>query len=213
MELTKHVHACVTLDKGESHLVIDPGAFTPNAAELVAGTETVLITHEHFDHFDEAVIAAALDARPELRVYGPASVVGRWEARPGQVVAVVEGDRFDAAGFDIAVFGELHAPIHADIPRVTNVGFLVDGSVYHPGDSYHAPPAPVRTLLLPTSGPWTKLGEAVDFVRAVDPAQLVQIHEVMLSDIGQQSMVMFLSPQMLSSVALTVVPVGDAITV
>jgi L-ascorbate metabolism protein UlaG (beta-lactamase superfamily) len=213
MELTKHVHACVTLDKGESHLVIDPGAFTPNAAELVAGTETVLITHEHFDHFDEAVIAAALDARPELRVYGPASVVGRWEARPGQVVAVVEGDRFDVAGFDIAVFGELHAPIHADIPRVTNVGFLVDGSVYHPGDSYHAPPAPVRTLLLPTSGPWTKLGEAVDFVRAVDPAQLVQIHEVMLSDIGQQSMVMFLSPQMLSSVALTVVPVGDAITV
>jgi L-ascorbate metabolism protein UlaG (beta-lactamase superfamily) len=213
MELTKHVHACVTLDKGGSHLVIDPGAFTPDAKDLVAGTETVLITHEHFDHFDEAVIAAALDDRPELKVYGPSSVVGRWEARPGQVVAVAEGDRFEVAGFDVAVFGELHAPIHADIPQVTNVGYLVDGDVYHPGDSYHAPPVPVRTLLLPTSGPWTKLGEAVDFIRAVDPAQLVQIHEVMLSEVGQQSMAMFLSPGMLSSVALTVVPVGDAITV
>ena len=40
-------------------------------------------------------------------------------------------------------------------------------------------------LLLPTSGPWTKFGEAADFVRAVRPARVVQIHELMLSEIGQ----------------------------
>ena len=40
---------------------------------------------------------------------------------------VGHGDTFTAAGFDVQVHGELHAVIHPDIPRITNVGFLVDG--------------------------------------------------------------------------------------
>jgi L-ascorbate metabolism protein UlaG (beta-lactamase superfamily) len=203
----------VTLDKEGGRLLLDPGTFTPNAAELAASAGTILITHEHFDHFDEEAIAAALDARPELRVYGPASVVDRWQARPGQVTAVAEGERFDVDGFDVAVFGGLHAPIHQDIPQVANVGYLIDGDVYHPGDSYYVPAATVRTLLVPTSGPWTKLGEAVDFVRAISPERAVQIHEIMLSEIGQQSTAMLLSPKMMTDVSLTIVPVGGTITV
>jgi hypothetical protein len=35
----------------------------------------------------------------------------------------------------------------------------------------------------------------------------------MLSEIGQQSMAMFISPKMLTDVSLTIVPVGDTITV
>ena len=73
---------------------------------------------------------------------------------------------------------------------------------------------PVGTLLLPTSGPWTKVGEAADYVRAAKPDQVVQIHEIMLSEIGQQSVARFISPEMLTpDVALTIVPVGDTITV
>jgi L-ascorbate metabolism protein UlaG (beta-lactamase superfamily) len=126
---------------------------------------------------------------------------------------VVEGERFDVDGFDVAVFGGLHAQIHRDIPQVANVGYLIDGHVYHPGDSYYVPDAPVTTLLVPTSGPWTKLGDAVDFVRVVNPEQAVQIHEIMLSEVGQQTAATFLSPKMLTDVALTIVPVGDTITV
>ena len=140
MELTKHAHACVTVAKDGDRLVIDPGAFTPDAAELVAGTSTVLVTHEHFDHFDEELLGSALERRPELTVYGPSAVVRRWSARPGQVVTVADGDRFTAAGFDVAVFGDLHAAIHRDIPLVANVGYLIDGVLYHPGDAYYVPP-------------------------------------------------------------------------
>ncbi len=104
-------------------------------------------------------------------------------------------------------------PVHRDIPQVAKVGFLVDGPLYHPGDAYHVPPARVATLLLPTGGPWTKLGEAADHVRSVNPEQVVQIHEIMLSEIGQQSAARFLSPKMLTSVPLTIVPVGDTIAV
>ena len=46
------------------------------------------------------------------------------------------------------------------------------------------PRPPCPSLLLPTSGPWMKFGEAADYVRAVRPQQIVQIHEMLLSDIG-----------------------------
>lgn len=213
MQLTKHAHACVTLDQGAGHLVIDPGAFNEDARDLIAGTEVVLITHEHFDHFDEEALAAALSDRPELKVYGPEAVVGRWDARPGQVTAVAEGDRFSAAGFDVSVHGDLHAEIHPDVPLVANVGFLLDGAVYHPGDAYHVPPGRIRTLLMPTSGPWATTAQGVDYLRAVAPEQAVQIHELLLSDTGQQLIRQLLSSDGLTDVPLSIVPVGDRVEV
>ena len=75
------------------------------------------------------------------------------------------------------------------------------------------PNAEASTLLLPVSGPWTKLAEAVDFVRAVAPDRLVQIHEVMLSETGLGSMATFLSPDMLSPIPLTQLASGESIEI
>jgi hypothetical protein len=66
------------------------------------------------------------------------------------------------------------------------------------------------SLRVPSIAP---LGEAADFVRSVSPERVVQIHEIMLSDIGQQSTATFLSPKMLTSAPLTIVPTGETITV
>ncbi|MEC3998085.1 MBL fold metallo-hydrolase [Actinacidiphila sp. DG2A-62] len=187
MELTKFAHACVALEKNGATLVLDPGTFTPEAKDAVAGAAAVLITHEHFDHFDDALVAAALDADPELRVYGPRAVLDALGAHEGRVRAVAAGDSFDVGDFAVTVHGRRHATIHPDIPEVDNVGYLVDESLFHPGDAYAVPDATVDTLLLPTSGPWTKLGEAAEYLRAVRPRQVLQIHELMLSALGQQS--------------------------
>ncbi|MEV6616706.1 MBL fold metallo-hydrolase [Streptomyces sp. NPDC051051] len=188
MKLTKHAHACVTLEKDGTRLVIDPGTFTPDAAAAVARAHAVLITHEHFDHFDSALVAAALEAQPDLHVYGTAAVAATLGSRGGRVHAVAAGDTVTVGSFTATVHGHRHALIHADLPCPDNVGYLLDdGALYHPGDAYFAPGAPVRTLLLPTSGPWTKLGEAADYVRAVEPERVIQIHELMLSDLGRHS--------------------------
>lgn len=192
MELTKHTHATVVLSKGAGSLVIDPGAYTPNSAELIGSATAVLVTHDHPDHFDAGILNAALDAHPELRVWAPASVVEALEAHDDRVTAVTVGDRFEAAGFEVAVVGEHHAPIHADLPEMDNVGFIIDGTVYFPGDSYVLPEVPVELLLLPTSGPWAKLDEAVDFVRAVAPSRVIQVHDLMLSDAGRHGFADFI---------------------
>ncbi|MER6835329.1 MBL fold metallo-hydrolase [Streptomyces cellulosae] len=203
MKLTKHAHACVSLEKDGTRLVVDPGTFTPDAAEAVAQADAVLITHEHFDHFDEQVVAAAMEARPGLHVYGTAAVAAALGSHDGRVHVVAAGDTFRVGSVTVGVHGHLHARIHPDIPCPDNVGYLLDdGAVHHPGDAYCVPDAPVRTLLLPTSGPWTKLGEAADYVRAVKPERVVEIHELMLSELGRQS-----TARLLGENGLTGIPV------
>ncbi len=79
---------------------------------------------------------------------------------------------------------ELHAEIHPEIPRIPNVGFLVGGQVFHPGDAFTVPEEPVATLLLPMHAPWSKAAELIDYVRAIDADQAFAIHDALLSDAG-----------------------------
>jgi L-ascorbate metabolism protein UlaG (beta-lactamase superfamily) len=213
MKLTKHEHACVVLEKDGASIVIDPGSFSSGAAEIIAGADAILITHEHMDHVNETAINGALAARPDLRLYAPAAVGDLFPARQDQVTAVAAGDELALGSFDITVHGSEHAVIHPDIPVIANVGYLIDGSLYHPGDAYYVPEVPVPVLLLPTSGPWMKLGEAADYVRAVRPQQIVQIHEMLLSDIGLFLASSLLGEQGLTGLPLTVVPAGESLTV
>ena len=212
MKLTKHEHACVVLEKDGAKVVIDPGAFSAEAAGIVAGADAILITHEHFDHVNEEAIHAALAARPELRVYAPAAMADQISTHRDQVTGVTAGDTLTLGPFSVTVHGSEHAVIHPDFPTIANVGYLVDGSLYHPGDAYFVPEVPVSVLLVPTSGPWMKIGEAADYVRAVRPQQIIQIHEALLSDIGLHLAGNLLGEQGLTGLPLTQVPVGQSLT-
>ena len=183
MELTKHGHACVVLSDGDRRLLIDPGAFTADAAWEGAGA--LLITHEHFDHFVPDKVRAALESDPALEVWTNASVAGQLEGLGGRVHTVGRGDAFTAAGFDVSVHGEWHAVIHPDIPRIPNVGFLVDGQVFHPGDALTVPEVAAPTLLLPAHAPWSKLGELIDYLREVRAERAYGVHDALLSELGQ----------------------------
>lgn len=183
MRLTKYTHACVRLQDGDRGLVIDPGVWSEGAA--LEGVSHVLITHEHADHVDADKLAAAQVANPDLTVYAHADVAAQLDKLGDAVVTVASGDEFDAGGFQVRVVGGAHAEIYEGLPGCANVGFVVDG-VYHPGDSLFVPDVPVTTLLVPTSAPWLKLAEGIDFMRAIGPARAHSIHDAMLSDKGEQ---------------------------
>jgi L-ascorbate metabolism protein UlaG (beta-lactamase superfamily) len=182
MELIKHGHACVVLSDGDRRLVIDPGAFTEPSA--LDGATAVLITHEHPDHFVPDRLRAAMDADAALEVWTNTSVAAQLEGLGTRVHVVGHGDAVTVAGFDVHVHGELHAEVHPEIPRIPNVGFLVDGLVFHPGDALTVPDEPVATLLLPVHAPWSKAAEVIDYVRAVHADQAYAIHDALLSDTG-----------------------------
>ncbi|MEV6687686.1 MBL fold metallo-hydrolase [Streptomyces sp. NPDC051130] len=184
MKLTKRLHSCVQLEKDGRVLVIDPGAFSEPDAGL--GADVLLVTHEHPDHFEEGRLRAALDANPEAGLWTLRSVAEKLAgAYPGRVHTVGHGDAFEAAGFEVRVHGELHAEIHPDMPRITNVGYLVDGSLFHPGDALTVPGEPVETLMLPVHAPWNKIAEVIDYVREVKPRRAIDIHDAYLADLAR----------------------------
>lgn len=183
MRLTKYSHACVRIERDGAVLVIDPGAFTERAA--LDGADAVLITHEHTDHLDVGALADELGKRPSVAFYTHPEVVPKLGALAGAVHSVTAGEDFTAAGFAVRAYGGWHAEIHPEVPRVANLGFLVENSVYHPGDSFDVPQgAAVDTLFVPVSAPWLKISESVDFVRAVAPRRAFALHDALLSDAG-----------------------------
>lgn len=181
MRLTKHGHACVRLETDAGTVVIDPGSYSSDVTDL-AGVGDVLVTHEHGDHLDPALVVPA--ARAGARVHAPQGVVESLAAEHGiEAVVVAPGDTLEVAGLEVQVVGGEHAEIYDGLPGCANVGYLVRG-VYHPGDALHVPEGAVETLLVPASAPWLKLAEALDFVRAVRPERAFPVHDAMLSEIG-----------------------------
>lgn len=184
LKLTKKTHACVRLEKDGRTLVIDPGAFSE--ADAALGADAVLVTHEHPDHFAEDRLRTALEANPAAEIWTLRSVAEKISAAfPGRVHTVGHGDALSAAGFDVQVHGELHAVIHPDLPRITNIGFLVDGSLFHPGDALTVPDHPVDTLMLPVQAPWSKISEVIEYVREVGPRRAIDIHDALLTDLAR----------------------------
>ncbi|WP_035850391.1 MBL fold metallo-hydrolase [Kitasatospora azatica] len=182
MRLTKFGHACVRIEQNGTTVVIDPGMFTE--PEATRGADALLITHEHADHFAEDRIRAALEANPGLKIWTNRAVADQLTGLGGAVTVVGAGDAFEVGGIDVSVHGEWHAEIHRDVPLVRNIGFLLGGTLFHPGDALTVPEQPVQTLLVPLSSPWNKIGELVDYIREVKPGQAVGIHDVLLSEIG-----------------------------
>ncbi|MGW2091156.1 MBL fold metallo-hydrolase [Promicromonospora sukumoe] len=198
MQLTFHGHACVSLGLpgAAGTLVIDPGTFSDTTTAL-AGARAVLITHDHPDHVDVPAVVEHLAAVPDIQVWatGPAASALREAGSPtDRVREVSPGQVLDVAGARVTVGGGEHALIHPEVPRAVNVTYLVElagadgGSVFHPGDSYDPPAALPETglgvLLVPVSGPWMRLSEAIDFARSVPAGFVVPIHDGLLSEIG-----------------------------
>jgi L-ascorbate metabolism protein UlaG (beta-lactamase superfamily) len=174
MRVTKYEHACVRLEHDGRVLVIDPGEWTGAAA--VAGADAVLITHEHPDHFDPAKLAGLAAAD----LFAPAGAdLGGLDC-----TRLTSGQEVSAAGFRVQAVGGRHAFVYAQVPDCANLGYLVDGTFYHPGDSLHLPGQPVETLCAPAQASWLKLSEALEFIETVDPQRLIAIHDGQLNKRG-----------------------------
>lgn len=180
--MIKYTHACVRIEDGDRVLVIDPGNFSEPVA--IDGADDILVTHEHADHIDVENIKKARETNPRLTVYTHEALATRLTDLGDGVRTVAVGEDITVAGFSVRAVGGNHAEIYDGLPGCPNIGFIVNGNVYHPGDSFFVPAENVETLLVPASAPWMKLAEALDFSRAVKPARAFPIHDAMLSEIG-----------------------------
>jgi L-ascorbate metabolism protein UlaG (beta-lactamase superfamily) len=183
MRLAKFGHSCLLVEEGRARMLLDPGSFSKGFEEL-EGLTAVCFTHQHVDHLDRERLRVLLDRNPGVRVIsdeGSAEALGEAGA---EAEVVHDGDELEIAGVGVRVVGRDHAVIHPDVPVVPNVGYLLGGRLFHPGDALTVPGQPVEVLAVPAGAPWLKVSESVDYLREVRPKVAVPVHEQVLSAIG-----------------------------
>ena len=183
MRLTKFGHSCLLVEDAGARVLLDPGSFSEGFEEL-EGLTAVCVTHQHPDHLDRDRLRALLDGNPGVRVVADEGSAPALDEAGADVEVVHDGDELSLDGLGVRVAGREHAAVHPDVPRVPNVGYLVGGRLFHPGDALTVPGEPVEVLATPAGAPWLKLAEAVDYLRRIGPTVAVPVHERVLSAAG-----------------------------
>jgi L-ascorbate metabolism protein UlaG (beta-lactamase superfamily) len=188
MRITKYGHACILVERDEARILIDPGSF--NALPEADRIDAVLVTHEHGDHCDIGQLRAILARNPDARVITH-EAVGRLLEEAGVAHELIEdGGSVTVNGVSIESQGTEHAIIYGDASPCRNTGFLIGGELFVPGDALQEVPlAGVRVLALPTSGPWMKLAEAIDYAKRVRPEIAFPIHDALYTEEVQRTMI------------------------
>lgn len=183
MLLTKYEHACFGVELDGKLLIVDPGAWTTDigAPENVIA---IIVTHEHADHFDPAALGALIAHNPNAVIYAHETITKQLgDTLPSHSVSV--GNTLTCEPFTFEFFGGEHATIHESLPKVVNLGVMINNCVYYPGDSFTLPHAPVKVLALPVSAPWLKISEVMDFVIDVKADVVFPTHDAILSELGR----------------------------
>ena len=194
MKVTKHGHACLEFETGGERLLLDPG-FYSEPMGATQNVRAIVITHQHDDHCFEDQLDAIIETQvaaglPSPKIFSTDSVCARLadaaksRGTSYDTVAVHHGDFWQEGPFTLEFFGDMHAEIHRNIPLVQNCGVMVNGKLYYPGDGYTLPDRPVEVLAVPTSAPWLKISDVIDFVAAVKPRRSFATHNALLSDFG-----------------------------
>ncbi len=181
MKITKRGHACLELEVSGKRALIDPGFYTDDVSG-VKNVVALVITHSHDDHCSEQQVAGLVLANPGVKIFGTSEVAAKLPSF--DVTTVYHGDLYQEQGFSFEFFGDMHQVIHESIPLIQNTGVMVNDSLYYPGDSYTTPEKPVDVLACPTSAPWLRIGDVMDFIAAVKPKQSFATHNALLSDLG-----------------------------
>lgn len=183
VKVTKRGHACLELEVAGNKALIDPGFYTEDVSKLT-GVVALVITHSHDDHCFEAQVAGIVESNPGIKIFGTSEV--KQKLSKFEVTTVYHGDFYEVSGFSFEFFGDLHQEIHRSIPLVQNTGVLVNDCLYYPGDSYTTPEKRVKLLACPTSAPWLKIGDVMDFLEAVKPTSVFATHNALLSEFGHE---------------------------
>lgn len=184
MNVTKYEHSCMVVSKEGAKLVIDPGGFLATLPDL-SGVAAVVVTHEHADHFSADRVRDIVAKNPDVRLIGPQGVADVAAPDAFEFEVVAPGDALEVGPFSLSFHGGVHNEIHSSIPRIDNVGVFVDELFYYGGDAYEGPGAPVALLAAPVGAPWLKIGEAMDYVLAVQPSRAFPVHDMTLSVAGK----------------------------
>ena len=187
MQITHLGHACLLVESADVRVLIDPGSFTGDFTQL-RDLHVIVVTHQHRDHLDPERLPELVRANTDaLLLCAPDSV--EVLRGVGLEPSVHQPDGTLIGDLTITPVGAIHALIHEEIPRISNVGVRLSApgepSLFHPGDALDGEPGPVDVLAFPLNAPWQRSREMTAFVRRIGARQALPIHDALLSSTGR----------------------------
>ena len=188
MKITKLGHCCLLIETKAKRILTDPGSYTVEAHSKLENIDYILFTHEHADHYHVESLKVLLHRNPQAAVYANSSVselltkegIKHTLVSHGELVLLgeVSATATESVGaVALLGIGEKHAEMHSSVPLSSNLGFFIDGRLWYPGDAFTNPERSVEILALPVSGPWMKIGEAIDYALLLKPKIAFPVHD------------------------------------
>ncbi len=184
MRVTKYEHACLDIEEAGQRLIIDPGVFSTSLPATHTNVVAIIITHVHADHLHAPTIQRLQAQNPKVKIFSTEQVAE--QLKDISVIVAKPGTMHQIGAFTLAFLGGEHAIIHASLPVIQNLSVLINTTVFYPGDSLTLPGRPIPLLALPAAAPWLKVGEVIDYIDEVKPAQIIPVHDFILSDAGKK---------------------------
>ncbi len=184
MIIRKFLHSCILIEESGSRLLIDPGEFSFIEGRLkpedFPQIHTLLLTHEHSDHFfPEALKTIIAAGRPHCITHARLAELLRAEGIKSEILGV-QGKTISGP-FTIEGVEAPHGALPITPPP--NMGFLINDAILHPGDSLKfSIERPLEILLLPIVAPWLTLKEAVETAIRMRPKIVIPIHDAIIKD-------------------------------
>lgn len=173
MRITKYPQSCLLVETGGVRLLIDPGSFVTSSygPETFGDVDAVLYTHRHGDHFQASLLDPLAAAGAQFVTNADVASL-----MTGHDVTILE-DRHTTkvSAISIQAFDIPHCLMVDGSEGPPNTGFVIGGTLLHPGDGVHAP-AQVEVVAAPIAGPSVSMHAAYEFVREAQASTVVPIH-------------------------------------
>ncbi len=172
MKITRFTQSCLFVEEAKARILIDPSGVESDNLEKFGALDAVLYTHEHSDHFDPVLTKKFL--RRKVRVYANESTARLIKGRIEQVVE----DRgvITLKWVEIRVIELPHCPMPDGSSGPQNTGYLINGTLFHPGDGKELSGLQVDNLAVPITGPDVSMRDAFDFLKQVGAKTGIPIH-------------------------------------
>jgi L-ascorbate metabolism protein UlaG (beta-lactamase superfamily) len=182
MKIKKLGHCCLVIEDNGKRIMTDPGSYTVTEQEMEKNIDLILITHEHGDHLHVNSLKNILANNPNAVVVTNSGVGKILDEAGIQYKKLEDGGTGEFSGVSLEAHGNKHAEIYEDFGQVQNTGYLIQNTLFYPGDSFTNPGKKVDILALPVLAPWLKIKESIDYAVALKPRIAFPVHDWNIKD-------------------------------